>query len=79
MSPKGHRKQENHSSEVQTQLSGEPTCAHCDGFDELISPAVGSHQQSQVGFLDQFVHCVLPHKETAALVQTHNTLYCLTH
>lgn len=49
---------------------GEPTCAHSDGFDELISPAVGSHQQSQVGFLDQFVHRVLPDGETASLVQT---------
>lgn len=74
MSLKDHRKQENRSCKVKTQLSGEPTCAHSDGFDELISPAVGSHQQSQVGFLDQFVHCVLPDRETAALVQTHNTL-----
>lgn len=52
MSLKDHRKQENRSCKVKTQLPGEPTCAHSDGFDELISPAVGSHQQSQVGFLD---------------------------
>lgn len=68
MSPKD---QEKHRHEVKAQLSGEPTCAHSDGIDELIPPAVRSHQQSQVGFLDQLVHCVLPDRETATLVHTH--------
>lgn len=68
MSPKD---QEKHRHEVKALLSGEPTCAHSDGIDELIPPAVRSHQQSQVGFLDQLVHCVLPDRETATLVHTH--------
>lgn len=36
------------------------TCADGDGFYELVSPTVGSYQQSQVGFLYQLVHSVLP-------------------
>lgn len=57
------------------QPSGDPTCAHCDGFNELVSPAVGSNQQGQVGFLYQFVHCVLPNdRKMVMLVQRYNTL-----
>lgn len=40
------------------------TCADSDGFYELVSPAVGSYQQSQVGLLYELVHCVLAKERT---------------
>lgn len=43
-----------------THLCSGLTCAHGDGLYELVPPAVGPHQQSQVGLLYQLVHCVLP-------------------
>lgn len=35
------------------------TCADCDSANKLLSPAAAPHHQSQVGLLDQLVHCAL--------------------
>lgn len=35
------------------------TCTDCNGLHELVSPGVRSHNQCQVGLLDQLVHCAL--------------------